>query len=481
MPRFDHSIAPVARLLLLLLAGLGAAPARAAAPAVFGFRGDLTGRFLSADPPREWSPKTLKWKAPLGGWGNSSPVVAGGRVFVTVEPYSLVALDGQTGRELWRRKVSKADTLQGEARARMEAMLARLDAARREREAKADESRALKLAVRKKSKDAAKARARLTEVNAQLMALDAEIGGLEREAPRIESLVGTASATPVTDGTRVCACWGNFVVSCHDLDGKLLWARDVHDDVFKKTGYLMNGHFEGQAASPWIHDGKLIVPLGKLRLLELATGRDVWEQAPYRDYGTVAIAASGSNAFLLEPSGQLVSMANGATIGDHWGRIRFVAPLAEGDIFYFVGGYEQPTRTLAAAMQLTGPDGELRTLWREERSIPEPYGGTLVDGDHLWILSFLGDLVVLSRADGSIVHRRKLGWSSETPYASPTLTAEGVYVLTQDGKGAVLDRKPPFGVKRRLELGEQIRSSPVFVGRGALVRGLSTLYFYEKS
>lgn len=60
--------------------------------------------------PTEWSQtRNIQWSATLPGWGTSSPVVYGNRVFVTSQvdqggKLSLltVCLDRQTGKELWR-------------------------------------------------------------------------------------------------------------------------------------------------------------------------------------------------------------------------------------------------------------------------------------------------------------------------------------------------------------------------------------------
>lgn len=58
--------------------------------------------------PLRWSPtENIRWSVQLPGWGTSSPVVYGDRVFITShqkEPKSLLTLcfDRSTGRELWR-------------------------------------------------------------------------------------------------------------------------------------------------------------------------------------------------------------------------------------------------------------------------------------------------------------------------------------------------------------------------------------------
>jgi outer membrane protein assembly factor BamB len=72
------------------------------------------GNGLSAEKsaPTTWGPdKNVKWKAPLPQWGNGSPIVSGGRVFVTSAEdagglkRSLLCFDRKDGKPLWKATV----------------------------------------------------------------------------------------------------------------------------------------------------------------------------------------------------------------------------------------------------------------------------------------------------------------------------------------------------------------------------------------
>src|SRR5258706_12655583 len=105
---------------LFLLPALAFADLSSAASAVEDdwpqFRGPM-GTATSADPeaPLEWGPqKNLRWRTPVPGAGNSSPIVSRGRVFVAAaedkgKKRSLVCLDRKTGALLWTRTVTLAD------------------------------------------------------------------------------------------------------------------------------------------------------------------------------------------------------------------------------------------------------------------------------------------------------------------------------------------------------------------------------------
>src|SRR5579864_985147 len=72
------------------------------------FRGPSgSGKAPGAEAPVEWGPgKNIRWRVSLDGLGNSSPIISGGRVFVTVatekgKSRSLHCFDRKTGGLLW--------------------------------------------------------------------------------------------------------------------------------------------------------------------------------------------------------------------------------------------------------------------------------------------------------------------------------------------------------------------------------------------
>ena len=79
------------------------------------FRGPLANASAEGvSIPDEWGPdRNIRWSIPLAGVGYSSPVISGGKVFLTtcLEPTGerlLVCHDLETGKELWKQGVVKA-------------------------------------------------------------------------------------------------------------------------------------------------------------------------------------------------------------------------------------------------------------------------------------------------------------------------------------------------------------------------------------
>ncbi|MEP7366682.1 MAG: PQQ-binding-like beta-propeller repeat protein, partial [Acidobacteriota bacterium] len=182
--------------------------------------------------PAKWSAtENIRWRVPVPGVGWSSPVVAGGRVFLTAA-------------------ISNGD-----------------------------------IEPPKKGLYFGGNRGKTSDVHRWMVyAFDFESGKLawEREvrrgAPPIARHLKNsfASETPVTDGERVYAWFGSAGLFCFDLQGKLLWSKD-------SPGLEMRYGW-GTAASPVLHGGRIYIvhdndSASYLMALDKVTGREIWRVA----------------------------------------------------------------------------------------------------------------------------------------------------------------------------------------------------------
>ena len=88
-----------------------------------------------------------------------------------------------------------------------------------------------------------------------------------------------ANSTPVTDGKHLIAFFGSEGLYCYDLDGKLLWKRDL--GAMPSGRYLDPSYEWNTAASPIIYKNLLILQLDLaesafLLALDIRTGKQVW-------------------------------------------------------------------------------------------------------------------------------------------------------------------------------------------------------------
>ncbi|REJ90736.1 MAG: hypothetical protein DWQ34_16680, partial [Planctomycetota bacterium] len=173
------------------------------------WRGPLsTGEAPQADPPTEWNEsKNIRWKTALPGLGHSSPVVWDDRIFVTTA-------------------VPVGDALPP------------------------------------RPSKAPGAHDNLPVTHQQqfvVLAADRENGAIVWQRSVGELLPhetwhvsgSAASASPVTDGEHVFAFFGSYGLSCLDLEGTVVWQKDLGDMLVK--------HGHGEGASPALHDETLVV------------------------------------------------------------------------------------------------------------------------------------------------------------------------------------------------------------------------------
>ena len=103
------------------------------------------------------------------------------------------------------------------------------------------------------------------------------------------------NSTPATDGKRVVALFGSEGLFCFDLDGQLLWKKDL--------GPMDSGYYQvpsaqwGFASSPVIHDGKVVVLCDVqtnsfLAAFNLTDGKELW-RTPRKDVPTLGHANRG--------------------------------------------------------------------------------------------------------------------------------------------------------------------------------------------
>lgn len=147
---------------LPLFLGIVLAPWAARAQVV-GWRGDTSGKYLSAAPPVQWSakpPKNIGWTQTVGQ-SYSCPVVCGNRILLTSEPDKLLCLDKATGKILWQKRNG------------------------------------------------------FSELPAELQDKD----------QKLATSCGYTTPTPVTDGKFIYAFFGTGIVACYDMDGNRKWIK----------------------------------------------------------------------------------------------------------------------------------------------------------------------------------------------------------------------------------------------------------------
>jgi outer membrane protein assembly factor BamB len=292
-------------------------------------------------------------------------------------------------------------------------------------------------------------------------------GEIADRQPERSGPTGHAAATPVTDGKRIWAAFGNAGVVCFDAEGKLLWRREL-------------GAFDtelGLATSPLLagdrlflvcdHDGDRFTSFDSfLVCLDAATGKEVW-RTPRRDLGrswsTPLLAEVGAGKRELIVCGQEEVRAydpeTGRLLWRQPGLSNWVAPspVAGRGLVFATCGKDGATLALRPG---TLAEGVERLVWKVPRGGPY-VASPLLHGDHVYLAQDNGFLTCLEAATGKLVYRERLGGKFT---ASPLAAPGRIYLTDEAGRTYVVKSGGAFELLARNDLEEDFFSSPAASG-----------------
>ena len=443
---------------LLSLVALAAMPAVAAlAPLPAGpaldpnrqwgqWRGPLgTGVAPSADPPLEWaedrnSRRNIRWKRALPGAGHSTPVVWGDRIFLTTAvPYGEeIDSAGRPGRDAHGAHDNMAP------------------------------SRSLEFTV---------------------LAIDRADGHtvwqrtVRREPPHEGTHVtgSWASNSAVTDGEHLIASFGSRGIYGFDLDGKLLWEKDLGD--------METFHAHGEGSSPALHGDTLVVNWdhqGKsfVVALDKRTGNERWRAArnEITSWSTPLVVEHAGKAQVIVSATHRVrgyDLATGKVLWECGGLSRNVvaSPVAGDGMVFVANSYDTRAmlaiRLEAARGDITGTDAVAWTRRHDTPYVPS----LLLDRNRLVFLKHnQAILTAVEARTGKTLFGPKRLPGIHTVFASPVAAADRLYVIGRGGTTVVLRRGDAFEVLAVNHLEDTFSASPAIVGNEIYLRGLRYLY-----
>jgi outer membrane protein assembly factor BamB len=392
------------------------------------WRGPNADGMAVGDAPIRWSDtQGVRWKATVPGFGHSSPVVWGDRLFLT----SAVPAGGA----------------------------------------------------------GPSARGRLVEHRFVVLCYDRKTGALvwERVArtatphePHHPTYGSFASNSPVTDGRHVYAYFGSRGLYAYTLDGTLVWQKD-----FAQLRMFMTF---GEGAWTWLEDDTLLVVADHegesfLVALDKLTGRERW-RAPRAGNtnwsGPYVTSAGGRKQVVVSASREVVGydLQTGKRIW--WarglGQNTIPQPVAADGLVFAMSGYRNPN---LMAIRL-GREGDLTdtdaVVWQNQRG--NSYTASpVLHGGILYVLTDSGMLSAFDVKTGKPhYHQQRL----PKPYqfkASPVGANGRLYLATEADDVVVVRMGPTFEVLATNTLeGQTFIATPAIVDGEIYLRGQSTLF-----
>lgn len=428
-----------AALVCLLLTTVGA-PAAESTGNWPHWRGPLmNGTAPDAKPPIKWNEtENVRWKTKLPGLGHSTPVIWGGRIFLTSarpvgEPLAKPIPDSAPGAHDNHQVTNRYEFI--------------------------------------------------------VLAVDRADGKIAWEKQVHEALpfegghytASLASASPATDGEHLFGFFGSYGLYCLDHQGTIVWE--------KSFGRMHSKHGHGEGSSPVLSGDTLVVNWDHeeqsfVVALDKRTGEERWRinRNELTSWASPIIVEVAGRQQVIVSGTQRVrayDLANGEVIWEAGGLSANVvaSPVAGNGIVVAGSSYEKQAML---AVRLNGAKGDLTdtgsVLWTRNRStpyVPSP----LLHGDHVYFLRHYQN--VLSRvsletgADAGGPFR--LG-NLRNIYASPIWADGRIYVQSREGLMMVITDTAEPEMLAVNELDDQFSASPVAVGDSLFLRGEGFLY-----
>jgi len=410
------------------------------------FRGrDSRGVAESAKLPKTWSAsENVAWKTEIPGRGWSSPIVWGGRLFVT-------SVVDQGAVE----KPKKGLYFGGERPVPS------------------------------------------SEQERKLYCLDVKTGKIRWEKTASHGPAQSsahlknsyASETPITDGKYVYAYFGNIGIFCYDMDGNLKWEAKL---PAQKTRFGW-----GTAASPVLNGDRIYIVIdneeqSNLIALDKTTGKEIWRipreektnwSTPYiwkNDRRTEIVTAASGKVRSYNLDGKLLWWLSGMS------SITIATPYSEKGLLYVTSGYVGDRARPIYAIK-PGAEGDI-SLKSGETTGPfiawsDPVGApynpsTLTYDGRLYVLYDRGLLSCFDAVTGKRYYEKERLPQGSGFTSSPWAANGLVYCLSEDGVTHVVRAGDKFELVRSNVLtdDDMCMATPALAGDRLIIRTATRIY-----
>jgi outer membrane protein assembly factor BamB len=296
-----------------------------------------------------------------------------------------------------------------------------------------------------------------------------------------------ASATPCTNGTFVIAYFASEGLYCYDVEGALVWSRDL--GVIDQGAPGAPQYQWGSGASPVIHEDKVFIQCDQqgqsfIAAYGLDDGREIWktlrDEDPTWCTPTVhdgkhpQVIANGYKhigAYDIETGKEIWKLRGG-------GDVPVPTPLVAFDLIYITNAHGRLAPIYVIKTSARGDislEGEATTneyipwsLRREGNYIPTP----IIYGNYLYCCSDVGRVTCYEARTGELVYKKKVG--RRAAFSASPVAADGkIYIPGEQGDIYVVKAGKEFKLLAKNDLEETCMASP------AISEGV--LYFRSRS
>jgi outer membrane protein assembly factor BamB len=292
-----------------------------------------------------------------------------------------------------------------------------------------------------------------------------------------------ASGSPLTDGRTLFAYFESFGLYAYDLDGTLLWSKDLGDK-------RMRNQF-GEGSTPALHGNTLVIVWDHLNgdgsfvvALDKRDGRELWRVA--RDeidtWATPLILDVNGRPQAIVPAqrrirsydletGQVVWDADGLTMNP------IPSPVHENGLVVLMSGFQgNDLRAVKVSEAKGNIDGTGAVAWSFDRDTPYVPSPIISNGVLYFLKTNSGILSAFDAATGKPHFQNQRLEQIPNVFSSPVAAQGRVYFTGREGSTLVLRSGPTFEVLATNRLDDGFDASPALVGNEMYMRGYKYLY-----
>jgi len=299
-----------------------------------------------------------------------------------------------------------------------------------------------------------------------------------------------ANSTPVTDGRYVVAMFGSQGLDCYDLDGKVIWKKDV--------GILDPGLWDdptsswGHASSPVIYKDLVIIQADGhkqsfIAAYNLKDGSQAWrvERDEITSWSTPTINASAMRTELVANGGRFIRGYDPLTGKELWRfsddntEVKMQAPLVAEGLIYISGGYPAGRPIYAFRSGATGdislkPGQETNDFiaWKSIKG--SPYTPTpIIYNDIYYACADNGVLSAYEAKTGERIYQERLPSSFS---ASPIAADGKLYLASEDGDVFVVKAGRKFELLATNSMGQPLMATPAISDGLVILRTTDSVF-----
>jgi outer membrane protein assembly factor BamB len=293
-----------------------------------------------------------------------------------------------------------------------------------------------------------------------------------------------ANSTLATDGERVIAFFGSEGLYAYDMQGKLLWQKDL--GLLDAAYYMVPEAQWETGSSPVLHDGMVVVQADVLKgsflaMFDAKDGREVWRIArnDVPTWSTPTIHTVGGQTQILVNGMRQVGAYDFKTGREIWtlsggGDIPVPTPVVSDGLVYITNAHgalspvyaikDTARGNVSLAANTTSNDGVAWSVLRGGGYMCTP----LVYRGLAYIVRYNGVLNVFDAKTGEKKYEQRLAGATSAFTSSPVANDGKVYIASEDGQVFVLEAGPVYKVLAVNEMATPVLATPA-ISEGRLL------------